>query len=198
MILPFPDKKYKIIYADPPWEYNKLFVRSRIPFKNRGKFGCLKYDTLTLSEICNLPVKQISDKNSVLLIWITFPCLPDVFDVIDAWGFNFITTAFTWVKRNRSGIGYFSGLGMYTKANAEICILAKRGKGIPVLNKKIQQICDLPLTTHSEKPDEIRQRIVRLFGDLPRIELFARTKINGWDVWGNDENLKLEPLEAFA
>lgn len=196
-MIPFPDKKYKIIYADPPWEYNKLFVKSKLPFKNRGKFGCIQYDTLSLNEICNLDVKSISDKDSVLCIWVTYPCLPDVFKVIESWGFKFITVLFTWVKRNRSGVGYFSGLGMYTKANAEICILAKKGKGCRVINKKIQQICDLPLTEHSEKPNEIRTRITQLFGDLPRIELFARTRVHGWDVWGNDEKLQLQPLEEY-
>ena len=198
MTLEFPDKKYNIIYADPPWEYNKLFLKSKIPFKNRGKFGCIKYDTMTTDQICELPVSKIAEKNSLLFIWVTYPCLPDVFRVINAWGFRYITVGFTWVKRNKSGIGFFSGLGMYTKANAEICIIAKHGKGIPIKNKKIQQIVDSPLTTHSKKPDVVRQRIIQLCGDLPRIELFARTKVHGWDVWGNDEKLQSQPLEIFS
>jgi site-specific DNA-methyltransferase (adenine-specific) len=90
------------------------------------------------------------------------------------------------------------GLGNYTRANAEICLLATKGKGCKVIDKTIPQICDSPLTKHSKKPDVLRSRIVRLFGDLPRMELFARTKIHGWDVWGNDEKLKSVTLETFG
>ena len=198
MSIPFPDKKYSIIYADPPWEYNKLFKTSNIPLKNRGKFGCIKYDTMSSDEICNLPVGDISEKNSLLFMWATYPCLPDGLKVIEAWGFKFITVGFTWVKKNRSGVGYFSGLGMYTKANAEICIIAKRGKGIPIKDKTVKQIVDSPLTEHSKKPDVVRKRITQLCGDLPRIELFARINAHGWDSWGNDEKLQHKPLEVFT
>ena len=193
-MIPFPNKKYKIIYADPPWEYGN--------FSNTGrrvkdsKFKITPYRGMNLEDIKKIPISQISDDNAVLFLWATFPCLPEAFQVIDAWGFDYKTNAFTWVKKNKGG-GYFVGLGHYTRANAEICLLATKGKGLKVINKTVRQVCDSPLTEHSKKPDVIRQRIIKLFGDLPRIELFARTKIHGWDVWGNDEKLQLEPLESY-
>jgi N6-adenosine-specific RNA methylase IME4 len=90
------------------------------------------------------------------------------------------------------------GLGNYTRANSEICLIGKKGKGLPVLSHAVPQILDMPLSEHSEKPDEARKRIIQLVGDLPRIELFARTKIHGWDTFGNDQKLELEPLEFFT
>ncbi len=153
---------------------------------------------MKIDEIKKLPVKSISEKNSVLLMWITYPCLEWAIDVIEAWGFKYKTVAFTWVKKNKNGVGYFTGLGNYTRANAEICLLATRGKGCKVINKTISQIVDSPITKHSKKPDVIRKKIIKLFGDLSRIELFARTPIHGWEVWGNDPKLQLNPLEAYA
>jgi site-specific DNA-methyltransferase (adenine-specific) len=195
-LINFPNKKYKIIYADPPWQYG--FFRNKGRKVSDPKFKITPYEGMNIEEIKNLPVRTISEKDSVLLLWVTLPCLQWGLDVITAWGFEYKTTAFTWVKRNKSGIGFFTGLGNYTRANAEICLLATRGKACKVLDKTIPQICDSPLKKHSKKPDEIRKRIEKLFGDLPRIELFARTKIFGWDVWGNDDKLQLSELESFC
>lgn len=195
-MIPFPDKKFKIIYADPPWTYGNFSNAGRR--YHQPKFSITPYTGMTIDAIKELPVREIAEDDAVLLMWITYPCLNWAMDVIKAWGFEYKTVAFTWVKRNRSGIGFFMGLGNYTRANAEICLLATRGKGVKVIDRTIPQICDSPLTTHSKKPDVIRSRIVKLFGDLQRIELFARTRIHGWDVWGNDPKLQAITLETFG
>ena len=172
-------KKYTIIYADPPWVYS---VWSK---KGFGRNAESHYPTMKLSDICTLSVADIADKDSVLFLWATYPNLREAFAVIDAWGFVYKTVAFTWVKRNKKSAGFFVGLGHWTRANAEICLLATKGKPKRV-SKSVRQIIDTPIERHSKKPDEIRDRIVELIGDVPRIELFAREKADGWDVFGNE------------
>ncbi|MGI9229925.1 MAG: MT-A70 family methyltransferase [Gammaproteobacteria bacterium] len=194
-LIPLPNKKYKIIYADPPWLYG--FYGNKGRKVSDPKYKVAPYEGMNIEDIKQLPVKELAEKNSVLLMWITFPCLDWAKDVIEAWGFKYKTVAFTWVKRNKTGGGYFTGLGNYTRANAEICLLATRGKGCKVQNRTISQIVDTPVSAHSKKPDVIRKKIIKLFGDLSRIELFARTPIHGWDVWGNDPKLQNKPLENF-
>lgn len=105
--------------------------------------------------------------------------------MIKAWGFEYKTVAFVWVKQNRKGGGIFTGMGHWTRSNAEICLLATRGKPIR-FSKSVHQIIMSPVEQHSKKPDIVRHKIVELAGDLPRIELFARQKTPGWDVWGNE------------
>ena len=126
----------------------------------------------------------------------TFPQLPEAFKVIKAWGFRYKTVAFVWIKQNKSGKGYFFGLGYWTRSNAEICLLAVRGKPKRI-SKKVFQLIVSPLQEHSKKPEEARKRIVELMGDLPRIELFARRQSVGWDVWGNEveSSLDMENLQ---
>jgi site-specific DNA-methyltransferase (adenine-specific) len=140
---------------------------------------------MDLQDICNLRVNDISDNNCVLFLWVTFPFLSEGLEVIKAWGFNYITIAFNWIKRNKSDCGFFFGLGRWTRGNSEVCLLAKKGKPKRI-NCAIDQLVFSPLRGHSQKPDEIRDRIVTLLGDLPRIELFARQKTKGWDVFGNE------------
>jgi N6-adenosine-specific RNA methylase IME4 len=140
---------------------------------------------MQISDICALPVADIAAKDSALFIWATYPQLQDAFDVIKAWGFTYKTVAFTWVKRNKKSPGWFVGCGYWTRANAELCLLATRGHPKRV-SKSVRQIIDTPISRHSEKPAETRERIVELMGDLPRIELFARDTTNGWHVWGNE------------
>ena len=173
--------KYKIIYADPPWFYGN-FHRSYYATKTAAEL----YEVMTLDELKKVSVPEISNKNSVLFMWVTFPCLEWGLELIKFWEFNFKTVAFVWTKKNKKGSGYFMGLGNYTRANAEICLLGTKGKGLSIKSHSVLQICDARLTKHSEKPPEIRHRIVKLFGDLPRIELFSRHKIDGWNVLGNE------------
>ncbi len=201
-LVPFPNKKYHIIYADPPWEYgnysNGKDTRSYDHEKGcfDSKFKITPYKGMDIKDILALPVKGITKENTALFLWVTYPCLQWGLDVIKAWGFEYKTVAFTWVKRNKNKPGYFFGLGNYTRANAEICLLGIKGS-MKRLSNNVHQVIDVPISNHSQKPDIARTNIIRLFGDLPRIELFARTRIHGWDVWGNDEKLELQPLEAF-
>jgi N6-adenosine-specific RNA methylase IME4 len=136
-------------------------------------------------DICALPVGDIAAKDSALFLWATFPTLPQAFQVIDAWGFTYKTVAFVWVKRNRKTPGLFMGLGYWTRANAELCLLATKGNPKRQA-RNVRQIIDTPIGRHSEKPSETRDRIVSLMGDIPRVELFARQKTPGWGVWGNE------------
>ena len=173
-----PDKKYQIIYADPPWSY-----RDKASSGNRG--ASFKYDVQDHKWICNLPVENISDDNCVLFLWTTMPQLPNVFEVIKEWGFVYKTCAFTWVKRNKSQPSWFWGMGNWTRANSELCLLATKGKPKRV-SAAVHSVVDTPIEKHSKKPEVVKDRIVQLCGDLPRIELFARQKTQGWDSWGNE------------
>lgn len=172
-----PAKKYSVIYADPPWFYADAM-------KHRG--GATRhYPVMKLDDIKALPVADIADTNCALLVWATMPKLQECLDVIQAWGFEFRTTAFVWVKKNKKSNSWFWGMGSWTRANAEICLLATRGKPTR-LSAAVHSVVDAPIERHSKKPDEVRERIVELFGDVPRIELFARETADGWDAWGNE------------
>ena len=146
---------------------------------------------MKLSDICALPVADIAHEDCVLFLWVTFPNLQEAFEVIKAWGFTYKTVAFTWCKRNRKSPGWFVGLGHWTRANAEICLLATKGKPRRI-SKAVRQIVDTPIERHSKKPDVVRERIVELMGDVPRIELFARERIDGWDAFGNEVESDIE------
>lgn len=174
-----PQKRYTVILADPAWAYR---VWSN---KGGGRSAESHYPTMSIQDICALPVAEIAAEDSALFLWVTYPNLSYAFEVITAWGYVFKTVAFTWVKRNRKSPGYFVGMGYWTRANAEICLLATRGHPKRI-SKSVRQIIDTPIEAHSKKPDEARIRIVELMGDVPRIELFARQKTPGWDVWGNE------------
>ena len=143
------------------------------------------YKTMSLQDICNLPVKKIADDNCILFMWVTLPKLNQFMDVIKSWGFEYKSTAFVWVKKNKISNSFFMGLGRWTRANPEICVLATKGK-ISRRSNKVRQLQIFPIEQHSKKPDEFRNLIIELCGDLPRIELFARQKTPGWDAWGNE------------
>ena len=172
-------KKYGIIYADPPWHYR---VYSK---KGAGRSAESHYPTMTIEEIQALPVSELADKDCALFMWITFPLLKESLSVLSAWGFKFKTIAFVWIKQNRKSDSQFWGMGYRTRANDEFCVLATKGKP-KRMAKNVHQVIVSHIEEHSKKPDEARRRIVRLMGDLPRIELFARQKSAGWDVWGNE------------
>jgi N6-adenosine-specific RNA methylase IME4 len=112
------------------------------------------------------------------------------------WGFTFSNVVFTWIKTNKNTNSLFWGMGNSTRANPEYVLLGKKGK-LKRQNADVHSVLLSPIKQHSQKPNEIRNRITRLYGDLPRIELFARTKVHGWSVIGNDEKLQNEPLEAY-
>jgi N6-adenosine-specific RNA methylase IME4 len=127
----------------------------------------------------------ICNPNCVLFIWAIDPMLPQAFKVIESWGFTYKTVAFTWAKKNKKSEGFFTGLGYWTRANPEMCLLATRGKPKRI-SKSVRQLVVDSRREHSRKPDRIRDDIVELCGDVSRIELFARQKSNGWDSWGNE------------
>ena len=131
---------------------------------------------MSISELCALPVADLAAKDSALFLWATFPQLPEALRLIQAWGFTYKSVAFVWLKQNRKSPGWFYGLGFWTRGNAEVCLLATRG----------HQFIISPVREHSRKPEEAREKIVALMGDLPRVELFARQSPPGWDVWGNE------------
>lgn len=121
----------------------------------------------------------------MLLMWATYPMMREALFLIDAWGFTYKSIAFQWVKQNRSGNGYFFGLGRWTRGNTEPCLLAVKGK-LKRASNAVSQLIMSPIREHSRKPDEVRDRIVELLGDLPRIELFAREAAPGWDCRGKE------------
>ena len=178
-------KKYKIIYADCPWKYN-----SRANHKTRFRGGCCgHYSLMSMDEIKQLPIHKLSSENCALFLWTTFPYLIDQIKLFEHWGFKYRTVGFTWVKTNKKNGKPFFGVGYYAKSNAEVCLLGIKGKLKPVSNK-ISSVVIAPRREHSRKPDEVRENIVKLFGDLSRIELFAREKAPGWDAMGYDINGK--------
>lgn len=183
-MIPFPDKKYQIIYADPPWEYKQSGGVN-------GSRGMAKthYDTMPTEDICNLPVDKIAGGGAICFLWATFPNISEAVKVMEAWGFQYKTAAFVWVKTYPKSGKPFWGMGAYTRANAEVCLLGI-SKGFKakeqIKSHAVHQIVEAPVGRHSEKPDEVRRRIVELLGDVPRIELFARERVEGWDAWGNE------------
>lgn len=170
-------KKYQIIYADPPWKYKGEMMNSSVTDH---------YQWASLEDICSIPIKDISDNNCILFMWVTMPKLNEFMRVVNAWGFEYKSCAFVWVKMNSKATDtYFMGQGRWTRANPEICILATKGNPKRI-SAGVRQLVVSPIREHSQKPEEVKDRILQLVGDLPRIELFARQKTEGWDVWGNE------------
>lgn len=169
-------KKYTVLYADPPWRYRN---------KPNGRSPESHYPTMKTEDICALPVQALAAEDCALFLWVTMPMIFEAQKVLDAWGFRYKTVAFVWVKQNRKGSGIFWGTGYWTRANAELCLLAT--KGHPQRRaKNIRQVIISPVEEHSKKPEEARRRIEALLGEVPRLELFARRPSPGWDVWGNE------------
>ena len=140
---------------------------------------------MSIEDIRQLPVKELAADDCILFMWVTFPTLQEAFSVIEAWGFTYKTVAFAWVKQNRKTSSLFWGMGHWTRANVELCLLAT--KGTPKRQSaSVHQVVISPVEEHSKKPDIVREKIIELAGDLPRIELFARQTAHGWDAWGNE------------
>ena len=171
--------KFECIYTDCPWKYR---VYSQ---KGRGRTAENHYASMSKEELYNLDVPGIAADNCVLFLWVTFPCLLEGFQAIKRWQFEYKTVGFVWIKRNRKSPSWFWGLGFWTRANAEICLIATRGSPKRA-SKAVHSIVDTPIEAHSKKPDIVRERIVQLMGDVPRIELFARQKYDGWVCLGDE------------
>ena len=175
-----PAGPFSVIYADPPWAWSKA------PLKNRGRARTVEkeYSTLQLDDITALPVNSVAATDSVLFLWATGPKLPLALTVMAAWGFSYKTIGFTWVKENRKSPGLFMGMGFFTRANSELCLVGARGS-LKRQNAGVRQVITAPVSEHSRKPTEARDRITRLYGDVPRLEMFARERVPGWTSWGD-------------
>lgn len=171
-------KVYQIIYADPPWNHGAWAGGGNRHPRHH-------YPVMDQQQIVALPVDTLAAPNAALFLWTTWPHMPEALEAMAAWGFEYKTCAFCWVKQNLSGDGLFMGLGSWTRANSEPCLLAVRGKARRI-DAAVRQTVLAPRGRHSRKPPEVRDRIVQLMGDLPRVELFAREKAEGWDSWGNE------------
>lgn len=198
-------KKFDIVYADPAWDYADK--------GHAGKRGAsYKYKTTPLQDICNLPVPKIASDKAVLFMWCTMPFINKAEQVMNAWGFDYKTCAFTWVKTNKKSQKnikelqkfcqenknidisevlpflsslFFMGGGSYTRANPELCLLGVKKNSIKRISAGVRQLIVSPLEGHSRKPNIARERIVDLYGDVPRIELYATQKMDGWTCVGN-------------
>lgn len=187
---------YSIIYADPPWRYEVWSGETEVKKRKSGSgtnvSAAHHYNTMSFQELELLPVSEWAAEDCALFIWVVWPSLPAALKVIQAWGFEYKTCAFAWMKANASQIDMFRddcdvqlGMGYWTRANTEVCLLATRGSP-KRLSAAVRQGIIEPRREHSRKPDCVPDRIVRLMGDLPRLEMFARTKRAGWDVFGNE------------
>lgn len=184
----FSNNKYGVIYADPPWSFRNFSA------KGEGRNAVSHYPCMTAEEMQAMPVADLAAKDSVLLMWAVDPLLPAAFDLIRAWGFTFKTVGFYWAKTNRkadlTGLterDFFTGLGYWTRANVEQCLLATRGHP-PRMAKDVRKLLISPRREHSRKPDEIYDRIERLAGG-PYLELFSRQTRKGWDQLGTETGL---------
>ena len=168
----------------PPWEYKQSGTA-----KYTSGMAKWHYPTMPTDEICKLPIRNLAKEDAILLMWATFPNFTEAIRVIEEWGFIYKTAAFVWVKKNKRSDSLFWGMGAYTRANAEVCLIAvsKKTKATKVVKSHaVHQIVLSPIEEHSKKPNEVRERIVDLFGEVSKIELFARQQAENWDCWGNE------------
>ena len=181
-----PNKKYQIIYADPPWNFgNRMYSSNKVDHHREISRA---YPVMKTLDICNLPVGTICDDNAACFMWVADAFIPDAIEVMKAWGFKYKTVAFVWQKKEKSGV-QTCYMGQWTMKNCELVLFGTKGKMIQYLkSRKVRQLQEAirERTVHSRKPQLIRDRIVEMFGDLPRIELFARQETEGWDCWGNE------------
>ena len=184
-------KQYQIIYVDPPWDYKGQLQHSKPGAGDTG--GAKKhYSTLKLRDLKNFNISKLADKDCLLFLWVTNPHLDQGIELLKAWGFKYATVAFVWDKQRVNP-------GFYTMSQCELCLVGKRGK-IPQPRgaRNIRQLVSSMRTKHSEKPHEVRKRIVDMFPNQTKIELFARQTHPGWDCHGDeiDGGLDLDALSV--
>lgn len=183
---------YRVILADPAWPFDNYSA------KGEGRSAKRHYDTLSIEQIKALPVGHLAGDSCALFLWVTDPLLDRGLEVMRAWGFRYVTVAFTWAKQTRSARGWHMGTGYYTRANPETCLLGVTGAMGRPKSRAVRQLLVEPVREHSRKPDRIHADIERLF-DGPYVELFARARRPGWDVWGNQLDKFAPPApEAIA
>jgi len=194
---------YRAILADPPWRFRTWDQRTAIPrVRSTGTnvSAAVHYSTMTIEDICALPVGDLAAADCSLFLWASWPQLPDALAVIDAWGFEFKTAGFVWTKAHAGQLEMFEesipdqmGMGYWTRANTEPCLLATRGHPKRI-NADVRQAIIEPRRQHSRKPSLTYQRIERLVAG-PYLELFARSRRVGWDSWGNETDKFSEAAE---
>jgi N6-adenosine-specific RNA methylase IME4 len=187
----FPEGHFGAIYADPPWKFQTYNDKGRKrspdwkPFKGSPS---VHYDSMEIHELCALPVSRVSAPNACLFMWVSWPMLEDALFLMKAWGFIYKTCGFAWLKADPFCLladdrTVSMGMGYWTRANSEVCLLGTRGKP-KRLKADVRQGIIAPRREHSRKPDEIYGRIERLVAG-PYLELFSRTDRAGWTCWGN-------------
>ena len=171
-------KKYQIIYADPPWQY-----RNKKTGGSMQSGAEAKYPVMCLSDIFLTPIWKIANKDSVLFLWATVPLLDEAFSVLQTWGFRYKTAIF-WRKIMSLGMGY------WFRGQVEVCLMGTKGN-VKAFRLQVPNFIQTKALRHSEKPEEMR-RIIEMTNLSPRIELFARRKVEGWDCWGNEVESDIE------
>ena len=174
---------YDVILADPPWKF-EYWVPGQGK-KNASRAAEAYYPVMATKDICNLSIREIGNNNSILFMWAVWPRLRDMFDVMEAWGYEYKTIGFVWVKANKTGFGHFMGMGYYTRSNTEPCFIGVRGS-MPVETHDVLQIIYSAVREHSKKPEAQYDKIERLYPNMKYIELFARNERDGWVCWGNE------------
>jgi N6-adenosine-specific RNA methylase IME4 len=176
------NKKYQVIYADPPWQ-----------FTNKKTGGSMRsgaehqYLTTGIEGLKNIPVKNITADDAVLIMWYVGAMPQEAIDLVNSWGFTLKNmNGFVWNKLTKKGLPFF-GMGFYTRAGSESAIIATKGKGAKLIKShSIRAVISAKVSKHSKKPEEFKEAITNLCGDVPRLEMFARQSTDGWDVFGNE------------
>lgn len=180
---PLPQGPYRIIYADPPWQYENDGLK---------KYGhaVFHYPTLSIEALCQIPIKSLTEKHAVLFLWVTSPMLFACVPVVQSWGFTY-KSSFVWDK-DRHNFGHYNG------PQHELLLICTRGNCKPDISTLVPSVQVIPRTKHSTKPEEFRVVIDTLYPEGRRLELFARTHTEGWDTWGNDIVIKQEVCDGSS
>ena len=179
---------FNVIYVDPAWPFDNYSA------KGESRNAKRHYGTMTLEQIAALPVGHLAADNCACFLWVTDPLLDRAIAILKGWGFAYKTVAFTWAKRTKLDTGWHMGTGYTTRSNPETCLLGMIGT-LPRRSAGVRQLIVEPVREHSRKPDRVPEDIVRLYGNVPRVELFARTKRPGWASWG-DQTDRFQQGEA--
>jgi N6-adenosine-specific RNA methylase IME4 len=202
-------RRYRVGLVDPPWAFRTHSGKNRTPTQKKFNEAEDHYPTMKLADMQALPVGDLFARDAVLAMWIVGSHCDVALDLARSWGFSFTTDLFYWCKQRLVGadqIDLFTGdiadlpmsMGYYTRKQLEPCWLFKRGRGVPVCAHDVRQLIIAPRGIHSRKPEEQYPRIERLFGDQPRLELFARNTRPGWDSWGNETDKFDQPAPGIA
>ena len=184
---------YSVILADPPWHFQNWngAPGELTPGQQRRGNAQNHYWTMSENEINGIQIPAAHD--AVLFLWACWPLLPQALRTIEAWGFEYKTIAWVWVKLNRNSMGFYFGMGYYSRSNSEPCLLATRGNLSKPKARDVQALICSPIRAHSQKPDEQYTKIERLYPQGHYLEMFARRKHSErWDVWGNEVKSDVE------